>query len=473
MHRVKWAVMVALLAAGPVAAQAPKSVQPIYTNRPAFSLPIRIDDQDRADLRELKFYVKALQGGRANEWVCLETAAPSKAKFGYRAVMDGEYWFNFVTVDKAGRVYPADLDKVPPGLKVVVDTRAPEVEVQKMPTASGEVLIQCQVRDAHPDYATVKLEYRGIDHAWHALDPIPDAPGMFRVPDKSVLRGVVRASATDKAGNQTVREVDMTRDSGGAIMTAAAKPMPATPPAPTLPPAPPVPPPAPKIIAERPTIEPPHLSAPPTDGPAQEKPQLLNGVHCVLEYALDAPNATKVEGFATKDGGKTWMRLGEDENHTSPFEFELPGDGTYGLVLVVSTPGHPGQAPAAGDTPDWWVEIDTNKPAVQMTDIRLGTGDETGQLVLKWSAEDKNLGSDPVSLHWATSATGPWHLGATAMKAEGTARWAVPKEAGTRFYLRLEATDMAGNVGRWESKEPIVMGSDKARVRIIGVSVKR
>jgi hypothetical protein len=459
-------VALVALAAGRAAAQAPNGVRTVYTNRPGFSLPVRIDDRDRAELRELRLYCKALQGNRQNEWVCLETAAPSKSKFGYRAPQDGEYWFSFVTVDRSGRVAPTDLDKAPPGLVVVVDSRAPEVEVQKLPSASGEMFLQCHVRDANPDYATVKLEYRGIDRAWHALEPLPDAPGVFRIPDKSVLRGVVRAAAADKAGNQTVREVDMTRDapSASGVMTASAREVvaPPMPPAPSV--APPPPPPMPRVAEKAPV---PDLPA-----PAQDKPQMLNGVHCVLEYALDVPNATKVEGYATKDGGKTWMRLGEDADKQSPFEFELPGDGVYGLALVVSTPNHPGQPPAAGDAPDWWVEIDTNKPAVQMTDIRLGTGDEAGQLILVWSADDKNLGPNPVSLHWSAAADGPWHLGATGMKAAGTARWQVPKEAGTRVYLRLEAADSAGNVGRWESKEPVVLGSDRARVRILGVSVK-
>jgi hypothetical protein len=472
MHRMKWAVLVALLAAGPAAAQGPRSGQTVYTNRPSFSLPVRIDDKDRADLRELKFYAKALQGSRPNEWVCLETAPATKAKFGYRAPQDGEYWFNFVMVDKAGRIYPSDLEKAAPGLKVVVDTRAPEVDVQRLPAASGEVFLQCQVHDANPDYATVKLEYRGIDHAWHALEPVADAPGVFRIPDKSVLGGVVRASAADKAGNQSVREVDMTRDQPAVVTTAAAKPVapPLPPPAPTMPPVvmmPPMPPPMPTRLTEKPPL-------PAADAPAQDKPQLLNGVRCVLDYALDMPNATKVEGYSTKDGGQTWQRLGETADHKSPFEFELPGDGTYGLVLVVSTSSHPGQAPNAGDAPDWWLEIDTGKPMVQMTDVRLGTGDETGQLVLKWTAEDKNLGPDPVSLHWATAPSGPWTLGATGMKASGSARWAVPKDAGTRFYLRLEATDLAGNVGRWETKEPVLMAPERAmKARIIGVSVKR
>jgi hypothetical protein len=482
MYRVKWAVMVALLAAGPVAAQGTKGAQTVYTNRPAFSLPVRIDDRDRAELKELKFYARALQGSRANEWVCLETAPANKVRFGYRATQDGEYWFNFATVDKAGRVYPTDLDKMSPGLIVVVDTKAPEVDVQRLPPASGETFLQCQVRDANPDYGNVKLEYRGIDHAWHALESVTDAPGVFRIPDKSVLKGIVRATAADKAGNQTVREVDMTRDVAAAVVTTAAKPAapptsaPVAPPTPvavvpaTGPAMPSMPAPLPAKLAEKPLADKP---APPPDAPAQDKPQLLNGVHCVMEYALDLPNATKVEGYATKDGGQTWIRLGEDADKKGPFEFELPGDGTYGLILVASTSSRPAQPPQAGDAPDWWLEIDTGKPAVQMTEVHQGTGDESGQLYLKWSAEDKNLGADPVSLFWATGPGGPWTLGATGMKASGTARWAVPKEAGSKFYLRLEAADQAGNVGRWESREPFVMAGDKVRARIIGVSLKR
>jgi hypothetical protein len=474
MFRMKWAVTVALLAVAPVAAQAPKAEKIVYTNRVSFTLPVKIDDRDRAELRELKFYAKSLQGPRSGEWVGVETAPPTKSKFGYRVTQDGEYWFAFVTVDKAGRIAPADLEKAPPGLVVVVDTKAPEVDVQKLPAASGEMFLQCTVRDANPDYAALKLEYKGIDRAWHALEQTPDAPGVFKVPDKSVLRGVVRATAADKAGNQTVREVDLGREqpamTTSVVKVAAPAPVIVAAP-PPLPPSSPPPPLAPQIV-EKPATDT-HVSLPASVAPAADKPQLLNGVRCVLEYALDAPGATKVEGYATKDGGQTWMPLGEDADRKSPFEFELPGDGSYGLVLVVSTPNHPGEPPAAGDKPDWWVEIKTSKPSVEMTDIRLGTGDEAGQLILVWAAHDKQLAPSPVSLSWATSPGGPWTLGATGMKPAGTARWAVPKEAGSKVYLRLEATDLAGNVGTWESHEPVVMGSEKAHVRILGVSVKR
>src|SRR5688572_32793279 len=89
--------------AAPGFAQAPRGVQTVHTNRASFTLPVRMDERDRAELKELKFYVRAPQGARPGEWVCLETAPPSKSKFNYQAPEDGEYWFAFVTVDKSGQ----------------------------------------------------------------------------------------------------------------------------------------------------------------------------------------------------------------------------------------------------------------------------------------------------------------------------------------------------------------------------------
>src|SRR5690349_7016418 len=93
------AVLVGLLGltAAPAADRAAGGARKIYTSRVSFSLPVRIDERDRAELRELKFYVKALQGARPGEWICLETAKPTKEKFSYQAALDGEYWFAFVT----------------------------------------------------------------------------------------------------------------------------------------------------------------------------------------------------------------------------------------------------------------------------------------------------------------------------------------------------------------------------------------
>jgi hypothetical protein len=442
------------LAAAPALAQAPRGVRTVYTNQLAFGLPVGLDERDRAEVRELKFYVREPCGPRPNEWVCLETAPPTKTRFTYRAAHDGEYWFAFATADKAGQATPTDLNRMPPGLVVIVDTQAPEVEVTKLPVASGETYLQCQIRDAHPDYAALRLEYQTPERAWRPLQPHPDAPGLFRVPDPGVLRGVVRASAADKAGNRAVREIDLGRDAGGVVTADHTQAAPA-------------PPLADEVDAAR-TAE---KQSPAEAGSAPR--QILNTLRCQLEYALDTLNVTSVEAYATRDGGKSWMRLCEDSDRRSPLEFELPEDGVYGLALVVSTAGRPALPPAPGDAPDWWVEIDTVRPAVTMRDIQQGSGDRAGQLTLSWSAQDKNLGPEPVELLWAAQPAGPWQSAAKGLKAVGSAHWTVPREAGGQVYIRLEATDRAGNVGRWETREPVVLEAARGKARILGVKPVR
>jgi hypothetical protein len=364
-------------------------------------------------------------------------------------------------VDKAGQVAPADLNKSRPGLVVVVDTKAPEIEVQRLPAATGEVFLQCQLKDANPDYASIRLEYAGADRAWRPLEPVLEAPGVFRVPDPAVLNGAVRATAADKAGNRAVREINLAPD-GGAWAAVAARP-----------PANPAPPP----------LEPVRADATPPAARVAEKPaapdptaagrQLINSLHCKLDYAVEAANVTRVEAYATRDGGKTWQKLAEDPGRRSPIEFDLPEDGVWGIALALGTAGRPAEPPAAGDAPDYWVEADTTRPAVTVHDVHRGSGDDASQIILSWAVQDRNLGPEPVELFWASQPDGPWQPGVRGLRAEALLHWPIPATAGSRLYLRLEATDRAGNVGRWETREPILLETAKPKVRVLGVSAGR
>jgi hypothetical protein len=186
----------------PTAPPVPK----VYTKNQVFRLPVQLSNEERAQLRELKFYVKPLPG----PWTCQETAPPSQTSFVYQATADGEYWFNFTTTDKAGRVAPENLDDEVPGLIVVVDTTPPQVDVYPIAVSGGEVMLQCQVRDVAPDLATLKLEYLSPEKRWIALAPYqPNTPELFRVPDPNILSGKVRATVADRAGNVCSREIDL------------------------------------------------------------------------------------------------------------------------------------------------------------------------------------------------------------------------------------------------------------------------
>ena len=350
-RRIAMAVLsgVALLGTT-VQAQTPAVPLKIWTMRTAFKLPVKIDEKDRGNLDKVELYVKD-----GNEpWTCRDTAPPTQTAFTYHVQHDGEYWFSVVTLDKSGKSSPADLNKEQPGLIVIVDTQPPDVDVRPTTMASGETALKCVVQDANPDPSKVKLEYR-TDAGWVTLEAIADQPGLFRVPDPS-LKGLVRATATDRAGNTTTREISLL----------AAKP--ATP--------------AETSVAAGPTVEmrvdkpmepslPPALATPPAMPPTHTSVaanlQLINSNHASLDYQIDdlGPSGVgKVEVWMTRDEGQTWQRLCEDTNRHSPVAIDLPGDGVYGISLVATNGhGNGGTAPAKGDVPNWWVEVDTTKPA--------------------------------------------------------------------------------------------------------------
>src|SRR5262249_26240403 len=168
--------------AAPPADALPKKT---YTNKSILRLPLRIDESARSTVREVGLYVKMGVG----DWGCAAVAPPMQSHFAYQVPRDGEYWFSVVTVDQSGQANPPDVGKEPPNLIVVVDTQMPDVEVRPLPLASGEVFLQCEIRDANPDPASCKLEYRAADQSWRPLERFPDTPCIFRVPEADVLTG--------------------------------------------------------------------------------------------------------------------------------------------------------------------------------------------------------------------------------------------------------------------------------------------
>ncbi len=85
-----------------------------------------------------------------------------------------------------------------------------------------------------------------------------------------------------------------------------------------------------------------------------------------LQYAIDDAGPSgpaTVELWITQDGGRTWIRRGDDPDRVSPIEVDLGGEGTYGLCLVArSASGLGDQPPAPGDPPQSWVEVDSTPP---------------------------------------------------------------------------------------------------------------
>jgi hypothetical protein len=498
-------------------AQTPVSAQPsrqpltkTYMSKSAFYLPVIIDDRVRGSLGEIQLYVK---DHPSRPWMLKEKAAPTTRGFTYHAPQDGEYWFNVVTVDKTGRMTPADLTSEPPGLVVVLDTQSPQLDVRPLPSSSAGLFVRCEVRDANPDPMKTRLEYQTADHIWRGADPVPNQMDTFVIPQQAVFNGMVRVSAMDRAGNPATREFNV--GAMAAAMNMASSPghaMSETPATSALVKSPPSLPPATTppetLLPDKcgPALQPAdaiptksavlpggvnqtmpvcyqttetttkRVSAPAarTSGPSLVR-QLVNNTHVFLEYQIEqvGPSGVgKVEVWLTRDQGQSWNRVGEARDHKSPVEIDLPGEGLFGVRLSVSNGrGFGGAPPTAGDAADWWIEVDTTRPTAEFQGVQPAVGANDGGLVINWTAHDKNLGSEPIELYYSGHREGPWQVIAKALKNDGHYHWAVPNDVGSQAYLRLVVTDRAGNSTHCDTPQPVALDDmSRPRGHVVGVT---
>jgi hypothetical protein len=472
--------------------------KPMFSKSATFNLPIQMEEVTRQNLQKVQLWVKA----PGASWCKQDEVKPSSQQFSYKALQDGEYWFNLVTVDKLGRATPANVTLEPPGLRVIVDTKPPVIDVHLLPSSNGDCGLFCTIQDANADPSSMRVLGRGAAGDV-PLEALPGQPGVFRVRPE-VMGHFIRISASDLAGNATVRDVNL-KD----LYAAAGKPFPgaALPPALAGHPAAPVPllpepTPSPGLAApamltpvagiEKPlapaqvgaTLPPPVPSTDPKmpmlpldvsptvskTGPANRR--LIATTRACIDYRIDQTGPSgvgRVEIYITHDQGATWRRAGEDADRQSPAEVDLPGEGLFGIRLAITNGnGFGGTPPARGDAPHCWVEVDTTPPFVQLRPTEIVA--QGGALDIRWTASDPNLAVEPVALFFRTRADAPWQLIARGLKNDGVHRWVFPRDAGSQFLFKIEVADMAGNVARAESPAPVVLDMTEPRASVVGIT---
>jgi hypothetical protein len=481
-HWLGLGLLLVLAASGRAQAPADPSAK-TYTNKMSFYLPIKLDERSRGNLREVLLFVKA----GAGEWRQQDAVPPTQNHFTYKVTQDGEYWFGVVLVDQQGRRNPPDVSREPPALMVVVDTQPPAVELQATPLPDAKTGLRLAVKDANPDPRTTTVTCQMPDQTWRTLTPADNDPNVYVLSGSEAPTGMVRVVTADRAGNLTRREFslgDLTCNvkHDAAVTNAAA-----------------VAPKGPEMQTQRTSFQqqepvnqpasPPVISGnntppAPLNPPAHPEPvqpvsatrpagsMLLNTTRASVNYRIDhvGPSGVgKVEVWVTSDKGQNWKCMGEDLDKQSPAEVVLPGDGVYGVKLVVTNGnGFGGKAPIPGEAPTSYVEVDTTAPKLE-----LGAMDATshpGHITVRWTASDKNLGAEPVELYYATRREGPWLPIARGVKNDGNYRWAFPRDATTQFFVRIDVTDSAGNVARAETPAPIVLDVSEPNATVVNIS---
>jgi hypothetical protein len=201
--------------------------------------------------------------------------------------------------------------------------------------------------------------------------------------------------------------------------------------------------------------------------------QITNSTQVTLDYEVTkvGPSGVgRVVLFLTKDEGRTWEAFAEDADLKPPMTVNLPGEGVYGLRLVVSSrAGLGGRVPQAGDPPQMRVEVDTTPPVVKLFYPQPDT-QRRDALLLTWNASDHNLAPNPITLQWAERPDGQWQNIATDLTNSGRYVWQVTANMPYRVFLRVVARDTAGNVAVDESPEPVLIDLHEPEGQLLGIA---
>lgn len=223
----------------------------------------------------------------------------------------------------------------------------------------------------------------------------------------------------------------------------------------------PTPAPAPTLTLEPPAppaqhtqyTQPTQQASPPAGMPVL---RVVNSKRITLDFELkDAgPGLTGVDLWVTRDM-RSWKKQEAVRASAKAYMIEVKEEGLYGLTMMARSNQTAPAAPQPGDLPQVWVTVDVTPPTVQLLGVELGLTSKDPTLVVRWRAQDRNFHKRPIVISCAEQPEGPWMTLASGV--ENTGRYEVPLSVSLprRMFLRVEAQDLAGNVGRAQTSGAI------------------
>ena len=193
-----------------------------------------------------------------------------------------------------------------------------------------------------------------------------------------------------------------------------------------------------------------------------------------MGYKLDEVGPSGVGGvelFITEDNGRKWWKYGDDPDQKSPFDVEVPHDGVYGFAIRArSGAGLSNDPPMPGDLPEIVVAVDQTAPIVELLPIQQGQGRNNNRLLIRWKITEDHPSDKPVSLYYAANLNGPWEpISGWKEELNGSFEWGVGPAVPTQFYVRVVARDVAGNVGKAETPQPVIVDVVQPSARIVDI----
>lgn len=446
-------VLIALCGVGSRPAPGQETVGGVIHSRyKTFRIPFNVG-AGAAQIRHVQLYVSTDQG---QTWQPSATAPPDQRHFRFVAERDGLYWFGVQTLDLDNRVNPPTMQGAAASLKVMVDTTPPQVQLRSLTPQGGKVGVSWDIRDENLEFRpndTVRLEYRPAgSQNWIPLN-LPIGAGQLYWNPNTPDPVEVRLQARDRAGNtaQTTANVSLAANQGVVANPNLGNP------------------------GVQPFGAAGHDS--PVAPPANER-KFVGSKRISLNYELKevGPSGVSVVELWYTINGRSWSRYPQrfEDPKQEAIVFDVEGEGVYGITLCAkSGVGLGERPPQLGDRPQIWIEVDLTKPAVQLQNVVVGEGPEKGKLTITWSARDKNMHRDPITLSYATELAGPWKSFGEKLANSGRHVWNMPADLPYQFYVKVEAVDVAGNVGAAITDGLVKVDLSTPKVKILNVEPGR
>lgn len=501
----------------------------VYTGRRALKIPF---DFEEAQIRAVKATEVQLlvSVDRGRTWKTAAKAKPQDRLFRYNAADSGEYWFAVRLVNILKENVQPGAPQV--GLKVFVDDTAPTLDLKIRELSAGRVELTWRADDDSLDPETLEILYREGDSGdWKPVDHENQPAGRLDLKIESAGTVYAAARVSDLAKNSVTadsqatvakastdkresREPDFSKPVANAPFPSVAEkerrpstltlptnqftPKPTLPvtaqtietPPPSLVPEtfpPALPPTLPQVIPAAPVAQPRPLNVshsqpapvavrPTTPYRASPYPQgakLVNSLNFNIGYTLDqiGPSGVgSVKLYITEDHGRMWYEYGTDPDRSSPFQVRVEKSGQFGFAIrATSGIGLSENPPQPGQSPEIVVIVDHLAPQPKFGVVQQGQGAAHNQIQFSWVLADSDLADSPVKLLRSDSPSGPWEPITDWMDNSGRYQWTVTQSLDRPVYIRLEARDLAGNVGHVDLAQPLQIDLVKPTARIIDI----
>ncbi len=443
---------------------APASAQePKYWPNEKISFPIDTDKLNALDPKpaKLRFYAAPPKGKfelvaerRIDE---LEEIVDPGSKavrrgFNYKARGDGLEEFALQYVYGNGDVVPLN-SALSPQFRIAFDTRPPLVRA--VATANSTVSWTVEDENLQPDSVRVDVKYPNLQDWTPVLSRTfgnKDSYTWKEIPSGKVLE--VRVTAKDRAGHLGQSNIvriptsntgtidggsggDPLRPNPGRVGTGFG---------------------GPDEFPNRPQIE--YVKSSDLTVKSKLTRVTRSGVKEAILWVNDGKGGWKEDSR---------LKVAIESNAKDPavdMPYKAPKDGLYGfIVLPVSGAGYKPDDPRDGDAAQWLVEVDTTPPVIEIKTIRVGPGGLNGPRVeIDWSANDKNLMPEPITLEYAKDPNSPdkdWKVIAAKIPNSSRYVWEVDDKELWKFYIRATALDKAANSARNVYKDAVMVDLEK------------